>query len=120
MSNCYANPSPIFQPAMRLITAITQANPAQITTSFAHNYKNGMIVRIDVPPADGMQQIDGMTGTIMVTGPTTFIIDIDTTSFDVFSIPVTNENTCAQVVPIGEVNETLLAATVNVLPSGDF
>jgi len=79
-----------------------------------------MIVRIDIPPADSMQQINGLTGTIIVTGPTTFSIDIDTKHFDVFSIPVTRYNTCALVVPIGEVAATLKAATINVLPSGDF
>ncbi len=122
MSKCYANPNPIFQPAYRLIASITQSSPAIITTTFAHNYKTGMIVRIDVPPADGMQQINGLTGTIVVTGQTTFTIDIDTTAFDIFSIPVvpTRLNTCAQVVPIGEVSATLLAATINVLPSGVF
>ncbi len=119
MSTCYANPHPIFQPAMRLIASITQANPAVVTTTFAHQYKDGTIVRLDIPPADGMQQANGLTGSIIVTAPTTFTIDIDTTLFEPFSIPVSpppRVNTCAQVVPIGELNETLRAATVNVLP----
>jgi hypothetical protein len=119
MSRYYANPNPSFQPAMRLIAAITQANPASVTTTFAHQYNSGLIVRLDLPPAVGMQQANQMTGAITVTGDTTFTIDIDTTYFDAFAIPASpgaHENTAAQVVPVGEVNESLLSATQNVLP----
>ncbi len=119
MSTCYANPNPIFQPAMRLIAAITQSSPAVVTTTFAHQYLTGTIVRLDIPPADGMQQINGNTYPILVTGPTTFTIPEDTTHFDAFAIPVAPipayTNTCAMVIPVGEVNSTLAAATVNVL-----
>jgi hypothetical protein len=119
MSTCYAQINPIFQPAMRIITAITNANPAQVTTSFAHLYITGTIVRLDIPPADGMQQANGLTGSITVTGATTFTIPIDTTTFDAFSIPVSplpQTNTCAMVVPIGEVSAILTAAVQNTLP----
>lgn len=121
MSTCYADQNPVFQPAMRIITAITNANPAQVTTSFAHNYLTGEKVRIIVPPADGMEQINGLVGTITVNGDTTFLIDIDTTGFDVFVIPsspLPQVDTCAMVIPIGEVNSMLRAATKNVLPTG--
>lgn len=118
MAQCYANPTPIFQPAMRLIAAITQSNPATVTTTFAHQYLTGTVVRLDIPLACGMQQANGLTGAISVTAPTTFTIDIDTTYFEPFVIPVGLSPTidiCAQVVPIGEINSTLLAATVNSL-----
>ena len=120
LDRCYAYPSPTFQPAMRLITAITQANPAVITTSFANNYVSGTIVRLDIPIADGMQQVNGLTGTITVLSPTTFSINIDTTLFDPFSIPVApapSTQICALVVPIGESNGQLNAAVQNVLTS---
>lgn len=104
---------------MRLISAITQAYPAEVTTTFAHQYLTGTIVRLDIPPADGMQQITGKTFPIIVTSPTTFTIPEDTRRYDPFAIPVAPvpayTNTCAQVIPVGEVNETLKAATVNVL-----
>ena len=119
MPRCYANPNPPFQPAMRLIAAISQSFPMTVTTTFAHQYIDGTIVRLDIPPADGMQQADQQTGSILVTSPTTFTMPIDSTSFDAFAIPGSPsqaENICAMVVPIGEVNETLQAATVNVLP----
>ena len=105
---------------MRIISAITNASPAVVTTTFDHQYLSGTIVRLDIPPADGMQQLNGMIFPILVASSTTFSIPIDTTTFDPFAIPVSPvpayANTCAMVVPVGEVNATLLAATQNVLP----
>lgn len=121
MPRCYANPNPIFQPAMRLVTAITNSIPAQVTTSFRHQYEDGLIVRLDIPPACGMQEVNGKVFAILVDSPTTFLINIDTTTFSPFSIPPSPgpfDDTCAQVVPIGEINEQLDQATRNVLPFG--
>jgi hypothetical protein len=104
---------------MRLIAAITNANPAMVTTTFAHQYETGLICRLDLPPAVGMQQANGLSGVITVTSPTTFFIAIDTTYFDPFVMPPSPPpivNTCAQVVPVGEINEELIQATRNVLP----
>ena len=120
MAQCYANPTPIFQPAMRLIASITRSNPATVTTTFNHQYINGTVVRLDIPPACGMQQANGQTGAISVTSATAFTIDIDTRLFEPFVLPVDGSlspviDTCAQVVPIGEINSTLKAATVNSL-----
>lgn len=118
---CFAYMNPIFQPAMRLIAAITNANPAMVTTTFAHQYKTGLICRIDLPPSVGMQQANGLSGTITVNSPTTFFIAIDTTSFDPFIMPPAPPptlNTCAQVVPVGEVTASIAQATRNVLPFG--
>lgn len=109
---------PIYQPAMRIITAITQGNPAQVTTSPNHQYKTGLIVRIYVYPVNGMEQINQQTGAITVTGLNTFTIPIDTTNYDPFVAPgmPTANNDEACVVPIGEVNELTSLAVQNVLP----
>lgn len=118
MGSCFAYQNPIFQPSMRLIAAITNANPAVVTTTFANGYGTGLIVRLDLPPAVGMQQANGLTGTITVLSPTTFSINIDTTLFTPFAIPVSpgpHTNVCAQVVPIGEVNAILTEAVRNIL-----
>jgi len=114
----FAFKKPIFQPAMRLISAITNANPAVVTTTFNHLYISGTIVRLDIPFACGMQQANQLTGAILVLSPTTFSISIDTTLMDAFSIPVGLSyqiNTAAQVVPIGEINDILTAAVQNTL-----
>lgn len=116
---CYASIDPIFQRSMRIIQAITNGFPAEVTTTFRHQYLDGLIVRLNIPDGFGMQQANGKTGTVTVTGDTTFLIDIDTTNFDSFIIPTIVAGasyTCPQVVPVGEVNETLKNATQNVLP----
>lgn len=118
MSTCYADPNPSFRPAMRLIAAITNASPATITTTFDHEYLSGTIVRLHIPYVCGMQEAHSMTGSITVTGATTFTIPIDTTHFDVFAIPGMpdpHDDTCAQVIPVAEDNSMLSAAVQNVL-----
>jgi GTP:adenosylcobinamide-phosphate guanylyltransferase len=83
----FANPFPIYQPAMRIITDITNSNPAIVTTSFANQYKTGTIVRI-IMPYDygyytwGMSQINNQQGAIEVIDNTHFAIDINTTFYD--------------------------------------
>ena len=114
----YADPDPMFKPAMRLVTGITEAANAEITTSFAHGYDTGLVVRIYVPALRfGMTQIDTLSGTITVTAPTTFTIDIDTRNFDTFTIPDPEEpftNAFPMVVPVGQVNDSIAQATRNV------
>lgn len=115
----YANPNPTYSPAMRLITAITSSVNAEVTTSFAHGYLSGLVVRILVPELRfGMVQLDKQVGTITVTGDTTFTIDIDTSNYDTFVIPDPEETFTAAfpaVVPVGEINSKLNQATHNIL-----
>ena len=108
---CYANPFPTYQPAMRIVTAISQSNPAIITTSFNHQYASGIIVRLDIPLANGMQQISGIQYPITVTGLTTFTVPVDSTNFQAFT-----NNSCTCVVPVGELTSQFTNATNNVLP----
>lgn len=109
---------PVFKPAMRTISNITNSNPAIVTTTFDHGYIDGIIARLDIPLGFGMVQANQKFGTITVTGPTTFTITIDTTYFDAFSAPSTFPENYqeAQVVPFAEINEILTAAVRNVLP----
>lgn len=108
--------NPVYQPAMRLISGITNAVIPTVTTSFAHQYVTGTIVRIDITQANGMYQLNQQTSPISVSGPTTFTIAIDTTNYDTFVASTPATIAPAQVVPVGEVSSTLAAATVNVLP----
>ena len=115
MANAYAAPNPIFQPAMRIVTAITNQVNAQVTTSFAHNFITGEIVRITVEDANAMTEINNKFGAIVVLSATLFSIAIDTTGFTPFVVPSQNNAYC---IPIAEVNSILYAATQNVLPTG--
>lgn len=112
----YAYEDPRFQPSMRLISAITNAENASITTTFDHDYEDGIIVRFYIPIYYGMRQLDNKTGTITVTGNTTFTVDIDTRTFDTFIVPVHKwwHSKAAMVVPIGEINSKISAAVRNV------
>ena len=108
---CYADPNPQFTPAMRLISSITKACPTVITTSFDHGYLSGLLVRIKIPIACGMQQLGNYLGYITVTGATTFTLDVYSTSYDTFAIPTSPTPTipiwsdiCAQVLPVGELS----------------
>jgi hypothetical protein len=117
--NTSAQRTPVFQPAMRIIAAITNANPALVTTTFAHNYKTAMIVRLYIPHGFGMTEANELYSDITVISPTAFTINIDTTFFSVFVVASIG-NSSANVVPIGELTNTLAAATVNVLPTHIF
>lgn len=118
MPQYYVSTQTVFMPRMSLIAAITQAEIATVTTTLAHGLLSGEIVRVIVPPGFGMEQINQQTGTIVVTSPTTFTIDINTTFYDPYVIPTPNPHlaACGQIIPIAEINETLKAATQNVLP----
>lgn len=109
---------PVFQPAMRIVSSISQAAQATVTTTFAHQYVSGDIVRIVIPPGFGMQQINQMIAPLTVTGSTTFTIPINTINFDPFSTPSQRplNKQYAHVVPVGEINSNLYGAVQNVLP----
>jgi len=120
MANIFAIEFPTYLPAMRIITSITNDLEAVITTSFDHNYVTGEIVRISVPTIHGtfpwgMNEINDRQGEITVVSPTTFSITIDTTYFEPFVTPGGSPTQRPYVVPIGEINSILTAATRNVL-----
>lgn len=103
---CWADPNPPFQPAMRLISSITKANPALVTTTFDHQYKTGLVVRLYIPDACGMTQAQNYVGQITVVGTDSFTIQgLNSTDFDDFVIPLGLPDLvdiCAQVIPQGE------------------
>lgn len=110
--------NPTYKPSMRVISNITNANPATVTTTFAHGYISGTICRLHIPPGYGILQANTLFGEITVTGDTTFTIDIDTSTFEPYTTPDSfpEDKQYPQVVPIGENNSILAAAVRNVLP----
>jgi len=116
MPEWYADPDPRFQPAMRIITNITQAYPTVITTSPDHDYVNGMIVRIRVPQMYGMRQIDNYVGELTVLTDDTFSLKVDARTYDAFSVPASPpyRNFTALVTPVGNISSTYNIGTRNV------
>lgn len=106
--------NPLYQPAMRQISGITNASQATITTTFDHQYTLGAIVRIVIPNGYGMTQINNQTGTILALTSNTFVIDIDTSQYDPFNVPALSGQ-FPQVIPSGEIAQTFQAATHNTL-----
>lgn len=114
----YSFKRPVFQPSMRVIAAITNSNPVVITTTVPHQYINNLIVRIDIPPGFGMENLNQQYTPITVLTTTTFSMPIDTTTFNPFVLPASFPPTYqdAQSVPIAETNDMLTGAVQNVLP----
>ena len=109
---------PVFAPAMRIVTAITNSFPMAVTTSFAHGYITGLNNRLYIPEGFGMQEANLLYSYITVTSPTTFTMDgIDSTGFTAFSVPSGYPYyTPAQVVNVSENALMLTGATKNQLP----
>lgn len=86
---------------IRLIQAVDKNVNTTITTTVAHGYYTGMFVRINVPPLYGMSIL--ATTPIVVTSPTTFQTQIDTSQMNTFVSPTLYPPvafTPAQSIPI--------------------
>ncbi len=99
---------PAFYPKRRFIQAITAANPAVVTTTVPHGYTVGQKVRLQVPSAYGMTQMNELTATVTAVGAASITTDIDGSAFTAFAWPLTAgvPFTHAQVIPVGEAAES--------------
>ena len=111
-------PNPRFYPRSRYVTAITAANPAVVTLSVAHSFTVGEKVRLIVPAAFGMVQMNNQLATITAVNlaANTITLDIDSSSFTAFAFPTSAIAaagiTFAQVVPVGEAAVNTVALPV--------
>lgn len=91
-----------FIPERKLITSVTNAVNAEVTTTEDHGYSSGDVVRVFVPKAYGMELYN--QANITVTSDTTFTTNLDTSNQLPFVQPVFTVNgpgfTDAQVIPI--------------------
>jgi hypothetical protein len=110
--------NPLYEPAMRVISSITNAYYPTVTTTVAHNYQPGITARFDIPLGFGMQQLNQQVGTILsVPTSTTFTISVDTRKYDPFVLPsgFPPPYQDAQIVPVGDSGDYNLALQ-NVYP----
>lgn len=104
--------NPLYSPAMANISAITQANPAVITTTADVDYVIGQTCRVYLPNGWGMPQMNNLVVTITQISGTSLTTNVDSTLFFPFTTPSPVVQV-AQLVPVGEIAETLLGATFN-------
>lgn len=116
--------NPIFYPRRRIITAITVAQQAVVTLSVTHQFTVGQEVRLRVPAAFGMVEMDNLQGSILAidvdpdTG-NTVTLDIDSSAFTAFAWPLSaaagHGLTPAEMIPVGENTATALAFGQDIL-----
>lgn len=94
----------MFNPKKRVIANITQAAAGVVTTLVDHGYVTGQKVRMNVPAACGMTELNGQLVTVTNIDAATFSIDVATTGYTafVFPLPAAVPFTPAMVAPVGE------------------
>lgn len=124
------NYNPLFYPRARLVTNITQAANAQVSTSRAHGLTPGQEVRFNIPAVSGMVQLNAdplnnyfpsnsSVSAIVQTlvDEYNFTININTLSYSAFTYPTIAQQPSSfpEVTPFGEDTATALSsATIQV------
>jgi hypothetical protein len=105
-----------FTPQARVISNITNAFPAVVTTTVAHGFLTLLLVRffLPLPTYFGMQPLNGQFAQITVLSPTTFSVPIDTRVMNAFTTAGTSQ--VPQVISMAENASSLLQAERNALP----
>ena len=100
----------MFNPERLVISNITQANPAVVTTSTNHNLTTGQAVRVNVPISYGMFQLSRSVYQITVLSANTFSLqysqvppamNVNSTTYPAFTIPSTPQRFTAEILPVG-------------------
>lgn len=115
--------NPIYKPSIREIAAISSIQvqnqlALQITTTQDHLYKDGLVVRLNIPLEYQAYQLNDLFSDIAVTGTTTFVMAFTNNGglqFDPFVVPASPQQ-AALVIPIAEDVQFLDSAVFNRLP----
>jgi hypothetical protein len=121
----------LFYPRRRVITNITQAVNAQVSTSIAHGLTCGQEVRFNIPAVSGMIQLNPSsqnnyypTGSsvaaivVSIVDDYNFTINIDTSAYTAFTYPTIAQQPSSfpEVTPFGEDTATALVTLGLVVP----
>lgn len=96
---------PLYYPSEHKIVNISAANPAVVSTSDAHGYTVGQKVRIRVPQAFGMVQMNNIVARITAVTDVTFTLgDVNSSAFTAFGFPAASSVPFVfpDVTPVGE------------------
>ena len=94
----------LFAPSKRVISDISVAASAVVTTLVDHGYSLGDRVKFNIEAGYGMLEMDGLVGNITAVTDGTFTVDINSAAFTAFTFPVYTAVPYVQsmVVPIGK------------------
>ena len=116
----------LYYPRRRVITNITQAVNAQVSTSIAHGLTPGQAVRFNIPDVSGMIQLNTTpannylnASVVTVVDDYNFTINVDTTAFTAFTFPTIAQQPSSYpiVVPFGENTALSLSSNTAQVPS---
>jgi hypothetical protein len=97
-----------YTPTIVDIEDVSLSAEALVTTTIDHTFVIGQQVQFFIPPEWGMRQLQGRKGYVLsIPNPDEFVVNIDTTFFDVFvtpSPPALVVIDPAQVAGIGDQN----------------
>jgi hypothetical protein len=104
-NNIYLPPV-LLTPGQLIISAISQSNPMVVTivNSSFNTYIAGQLVYLSIPQTYGMSQASGMTGQITNVNGLNFTLNIDSSQYDPFIIPVVGKESPASLSPAGSRN----------------
>lgn len=88
----------LFRPLRMVVTNVTNAAQAVVTTAIANQYSLGQHIRLLVPAVYGMT-LDQVVQIVGLPGPSTLVVDLNTLGLDPFVIPATS-STPAQCIPV--------------------
>jgi hypothetical protein len=124
--------SALFYPRRRVVTNISRAVNAVVSTSIAHGLTCGQEVRFNIPAVSGMIQLNPNplnnyfpTGSsvaaivVSIIDDYDFTINIDTTGYTAFTYPTIAQQPSSfpEVTPFGEDTATALVTTGLVVPT---
>lgn len=107
-----------FLPSNFTITAITRGTTTTVTTTSStsapstNNFVVGQLVRFNIPPTYGIQEINGKTAYVLSKPSSSqVIVDINSTTFSAFNAAPSYGPTPPQISAIGDVNSGPINAT---------
>lgn len=109
--------NPLYYPRRRFVANITAADPAVITCTADHGLTVGQKVRLVVPAAYAMVEMDSLQATVTAVTASTLTLDIDSSGFTAFQfpLPAVVPFSPALVVPIGEDSAQAISSSVDIL-----
>lgn len=126
------NYNALFYPRRRLITNITRATNANVSTSIPHGLTPGQEIRFNIPSVSGMTQLNpdplnnyfpsnslSNAYVVSVVDDYNFTINIDTSAYSAFTFPTIAQQPSSfpLVVPIGEDTAAALASNTAQVPT---